>query len=295
MYKNTYNYKSYHGKSWRYKKYEKETGPINSYGIILFSYKQSEKKNIIKDSEHKEQVVLLYQRRDNFGYIDFLRGAWSNDNQIIMHFSTMSMVEKNRIRNYTFRELWDDLWVNHNCRIYKDGYPKSKKKYESIKHIIPKFLNMSNILESSSDFSTEKFDLVETKTDLPWGFPKGKKNNYENKADCALREFSEETRLPIKNIHIHKNISFSEEFIGTNGKTYATTYFLANIPEPVNASFVNTPQCIRKKTISEEAADVKWFDFEEAKKYLNPRRRKILEDVKIKINEISAKSKLKSA
>lgn len=233
------------------KKYIPE--PITSYGLILFT--------IVKN----KPLFLLYQRRDNFEYMDFLRGMWTTESDLYLLFSNMSKEERQRLRDYTFSELWLDLWVDPvNCRIFKDGYSRAKRKYDSIKPHLIKILNstISNVVEP------------------PWGFPKGKKNNFrEEPKVCAMREFTEETRIPSERINILNDNPFIENFKGSNGKTYETHYYLARIDEPVTTELMNTPKCIRKYTISEEAKDIKWFDFKDTLELLSDRRREILEEV----------------
>ena len=227
------------------------TEPITSYGVLLYSFREGS----------TTPVFLLYQRRDNFEYMDFMRGGWSSEGQLPALLSAMSHEERQRIRDYTFQELWDDLWVVHDCRIYRDGMAKARKKYDAIRSRIP------HILDTTSSCIREP----------PWGWPKGKKNGFhEDPLTCALREFEEETRLDVSSIEIVNPSPYTEDFKGSNGKAYATHYYLAEMPFPAEATRMNTPQCIRKTTISEEASDVQWFTFEEACAHLNPRRQAIL-------------------
>jgi hypothetical protein len=90
--------------------------PITSYGIILFSRNEN------------GILFLLYQRRDNFEYMDFLRGLWQSESQLPSLFELMSYDERDRLRNYTFDELWNDLWVKHDSKIYREGYSMAKNK-----------------------------------------------------------------------------------------------------------------------------------------------------------------------
>lgn len=233
------------------------TDPITSYGILLYSL-----------AEENTPKFLLYQRRDNFEYMDFLRGCWGSENILPGLFSAMSHDERYRIRNYTFEELWDDLWVIHDCRIYRDGFAKAKRKYDSIHHRI------SQILDTTESCIQEP----------PWGWPKGKKNGYyENSIHCASREFQEETSIDSSLIDIVKEIPYVEDFKGSNGKFYSTHYFLAKIQHPIIPQRIDTPQCIRKSTVTEEASNVKWLTFDEALSYLNPRRQSILRSAKKQI------------
>ena len=148
--------------------------PITSYGLILFCFPENPGESSSSEEDIEGPLFLIYQRRDNFEYMDFLRGVWVSEGQLPALFSLMSHEERERIRNYTFHELWNDLWVIQDCRIYKDGVTKAEKKYDSIKNQIPYLLDTT----TSCIYHP------------PWGFPKGKKNGYhEDPLKCAIREF----------------------------------------------------------------------------------------------------------
>lgn len=227
---------------------------IMSYGLILFTMVGGEPK------------FLVYQRRDNYEYIDILRGNWHSEERFRELFSALSKEEKQRLREYTFQELWDDLWIDHNSHIYSDGYQRALKKYQTIKAKIPEIME-----EGSISFNIEP----------PWGFPKGKKQdqNQETDLECAIREFAEETRLPTSDIHIWKGKPYSENYKGNNNKPYATYYFLAEVRNEMEVVKMTTPQCIRKEAVSEEAADARWMTFPEACLKLAPRRQAILKKI----------------
>ena len=228
--------------------------PITSYGLIVFTPCYINKIQTYK--------VLIYHRRDTFEYIDFLRGGWYANNQLHQLFSAMSMDERKNIREYTFPELWDDLWVEHDCKIYKDGYIKAKKKYDAVRSLIPSILD-----ETVSDIISP-----------PWGFPKGKRNNIrENPIDCAIREFKEETHIQINKNHLITETPYIENFIGGNSKSYRTYYYTAMLPKEVLPEKIPTPQCIRSSTVSEEAAELKWISIDKANTFINERRKKILD------------------
>lgn len=227
--------------------------PVTSYGLIVF----------YKDPVTGEIYFLLQQRRDTFEYMDFIRGIWRTEGQIPSLFALMCEEERLRIREYTFKELWDDLFVEKNSKMYKDSYAKAKKKYSMIRHLIP------NILDTTQSCVVEP----------PWGFPKGKKNSYhESEIVCALRETEEETKILAASMTIIPDYKYSEQFSGTNGKVYATHYYLAETLIKFEPQKMETPECIRKDTISEEARDVKWLTYTESLDFLNTRRYQLLHD-----------------
>ena len=228
---------------------------IHSYGIILFA----------KDGP--DLKYLIYQRRDNYEYIDILRGNWSTEERFQELMKALSDEEKERLRSYTFKELWDDLWIARGSRVHTNGYERAKKKYEQI---LPQ---LHDILNSPS-----------MGIEPPWGFPKGKKiTEEEGDTECALREFHEETRLSIDNVELWETLPFVEIYKGNNDKLYSTNYYLAESPQIMEIQKMETPDCIRTTALSEESADAMWVSFEEACAKLNPRRSAILKRINMLI------------
>ena len=90
-----------------------------SYGIILFHIDLNDK-----------LWYLIAQRRDTIEYTDFLRGRYSYLN-LAAYFRLMTPTERGRLSKYTFNELWDDLWVNHNSNYYKEMRSKAHAKYQT--------------------------------------------------------------------------------------------------------------------------------------------------------------------
>ncbi len=242
--------------------------PITSYGLILFCMDNSGASAAIAVTDGTSAIApkfLIYQRRDNYEYIDILRGNWNNEKRLKELFEALSPAEKQRIRDYTFEELWNDLWVTKENKMYKDGFEKAKKRYEMIK---PK---ISSFLQCGPQFST---------IEPPWGFPKGKKNGSEEKGkDCALREFAEETGFPTDDIVIWETDHFSEYYKGNNGKPYCTHYYVAEAASLFEVKRISTPNCIRQDAVSDEAEDARWATYEEACLKLGARRQGILKKV----------------
>jgi hypothetical protein len=70
--------------------------PITSYGVILFR------------SSTKGIQYLMLRRKDSFGYIDFLRGKYVQNNleHLQTIFNEMSISEREKIRHNDFEKLW---------------------------------------------------------------------------------------------------------------------------------------------------------------------------------------------
>lgn len=229
--------------------------PITSYGIILFHVDDA--KNI---------WYLLAQRRDTIEYTDYLRGRYSYSN-LETYFSLMTHDERNKLIRYHFDDLWDDLWVNHNCKYYKESYVKAKNKFYN-------------------NISTMKDLLLKTHTtvDEPaWGFPKGKKNLYESEVECAFREFKEETLIDLNYLNLLNIVPSQEIFKGTNGKIYSTVYYIAHTKEKIPIEKVQIIDSIRTETISDEISNLRWCRLHEAMSFLVPHRQELILETEEKI------------
>jgi 8-oxo-dGTP pyrophosphatase MutT (NUDIX family) len=82
--------------------------PITSYGVIAFRFYKNENGII-------ERQYLMIRRRDTLGYVDFLRGKYHiyNRKYIKNLIKQMTNDEIEKIKKYTFDELWYDLWKDN--------------------------------------------------------------------------------------------------------------------------------------------------------------------------------------
>jgi len=195
--------------------------PILSIGTIVFKEVPS---SIIKEISSDKQIEFLMIRRNHsFGFMDFMRGKYSiyNKDFLLNLFNEMTDYEKNMILTRDFKELWDYLWNNRDSSLqYRQEQSISEEKFNSLNAGIffqNIFYSIKSIIEESTTHWTEP----------EWGFPKGRRNNYERDYDCALREFREETGYSINSLKNIENIMpFEEIFTGSNYKSYKNKYFL---------------------------------------------------------------------
>jgi ADP-ribose pyrophosphatase YjhB (NUDIX family) len=194
-------------------------GPITSLGIVAF---RKNKKDIlqpifenyldtlgIKEQNRTNKVkLLLVQRKDTMGYIDFLRGK--DPDYLNVYIDEMIPEELERLLTFDFDTLWDDLWNDHSSKYYKNEKKKCKAKFEELDlhHLID--------LNKKSIWRFQEF-----------GIPKGRKNIKENFRDCAIREFEEETGYSRCDYKIIDTKPVEEQFKGSNGINYKHIYYLA--------------------------------------------------------------------
>jgi 8-oxo-dGTP pyrophosphatase MutT (NUDIX family) len=189
--------------------------PITSFGVIAFRVNPS-------NGEHE---YLMIRRKDTLGYIDFMRGKYSNNNKhyLLNMITQMTNQEKELLRTGDFNLMWRKLWgSNAFLNKYKTEEISSKEKYDMLfSGIITKneSYNMNDLIEET--------ERGETWTEPEWGFPKGRRNYQENDYQCAIREFCEETGYSSSMLKNIQNIfPFEEIFIGSNYKSYKHKYYL---------------------------------------------------------------------
>lgn len=225
--------------------------PITSYGIIVFR----------TSSEHGIQYLMI-RRKNSFGYIDFIRGKYTQNNleHLQILFNEMSIEERELIRHNNFDILWQMMWgiqdAGHQTQ-FRGEEQSSQKKFETLKNGLQIGVNGELVtLDSIIYNSTTKWNETE------WEFPKGRRNYHEKDLDCALREFEEETGLLKKNIKIIENmLPFEEMFLGSNHKSYKHKYFLG-YTENINDNLQNY-----QKT---EVSKIEWKTLEECLESIRP-------------------------
>jgi 8-oxo-dGTP pyrophosphatase MutT (NUDIX family) len=213
--------------------------PIKSFGIIPFKRKN----NIVR--------FLLIQRKDTMGYTDFMRGKYKYPNGSINYdrlkilVEEMTSEEKNKILNFSFDELWAELWLDHNAGIFIKEKQYAARSYSSI-DIVP-------IVKAS---------LPSKYQDNEWGFPKGRKNLNETGLECAIREFKEETGLFDDDFRIIPHFNpVAENFIGSDGIKYTHIYYLAEIKNDIDLRYRS-----KDKNLLQEVKNIGFFEYKQAYK-----------------------------
>jgi 8-oxo-dGTP pyrophosphatase MutT (NUDIX family) len=187
---------------------------------------------------------LLVQRKDSLGYVEFLRGKFSelNDFQLVNIFSEMTWSEKESIRHLSYKELWDQLW--NTCTSHHEL--RCEEKFNFIKR------NKLHLLDSTPTWEEPE-----------WGFPKGRRNSKEKDLDCAMREFQEESGYPSDHLLVAKNLlPFEEVFTGSNMKSYKHRYYLAQLPYSLTTGEMKYQQS--------EIGDMRWCDYALARALIRP-------------------------
>lgn len=233
--------------------------PITSFGILLYKIIYNKDEEINDKNEYLTNLTnedsnvypkikfLLVQRRNTMGFVDFLRGKYSNHDKMYTLINETTKEEKEKLKNCNFTDLWDFLWINKSSKIYKTEYSFAKKKFED--------LNILNIINNSKDV----YNFTE------FSIPKGRKNINETNLKCAERELYEETGYSQKNfIYIDKQ-PIIEDFVGTDNIRYKHIYFMAKLKDEYKTFLPSTSY-----TQNMEIKNKGWFTYTEAEHLFRP-------------------------
>jgi len=244
----------------------KNSRPIVSYGIILYTYAKPEK--LIK--------YLFIRRKNTFGFIDFIKGNYTMTNKFHLQnmFDEMTINEKIMLQKYSFHDLWCNLWsYDIDKKIENNGeYLKLKNKFNKVKEtkIIDEMIQESQTLWGEPE----------------WEFPKGRINSNEKHLECSVREFEEETGIKKEYIHLIENIlPFEENFIGTNYKSYTYKYYLSYM------KYDDSIKISLHDYQKSEVSKIEWVTLEECIEKIRPYN---LEKIKLitNINDVILEHKL---
>ena len=198
----------------------------------------------------KDISILLVQRTSTMAYNDLIRSRYffnNTTNILKTYMGEITVDEREKIRNKTFDELWEDMWFNHNSKRFKNDYKRAKYKFSK--------LNISELL----DYSKSVYLFPEL------GFPKGRLNR-ESEMDCAIREFNEETGYKRDDYDILNISPLEEVFQGTNNILYKHVYYLARMKDDISMPQLhldNIKQC-------EEIKNVDFFNYKESIRLMRP-------------------------
>ena len=156
----------------------------------------------------------------------------------------MTIEEKNKILFKKFDDIWGDLWLNHNSKIFKNEYNNAKCNYEKNYNLIKKLIKESENVYKYTEC----------------GFPKGRKNLYEKDFECAEREFIEETGYTKNDYEYLSNCKpIIEEFLGSNGIYYKHIYYIVKIKRSSQIPIINMNNIHQ----AGEVKNIGWFSFNE--------------------------------
>ena len=205
--------------------------------------------------------ILLVQRRNTIGMIEFVRGKYdvTDFDYIVKLFNMMTFDEKRILREHDSFDMIRTVIGLKREYNYKSEYDDAKRKFMALKNNI-----ICDQVNALLDKSYTKWSSPE------WGIPKGRRNNKEYDIECAIREFVEETGIKYKNINVYRNIKPIEElYTGINGIVYKHIYYIADIKDSHEAD-ENIIRVEKGGFYNNEVSNIKLFSLSEAHKLIRP-------------------------
>jgi len=247
---------------------------LGSNRLDILKTNNSNLKNLGEIKKYINKIkFLLISRKKSLGYIEFMRGKYElNDiDKIIYLFEQMTTDEIDDIKNKSFDELWLDLWQKTaKKKLYRNEFLRSREKF--------------NKLENKNNFNLTYFaENIKPKFKTKeWGIPKGRRDRFESKLNCAIREFNEETGYSDNDYVLLKDIKpLVENLIGTNGVKYRHVYYLA---------LFNNEPIINENINNREVGELKWVSRNDAsmviRKYHKNKKKIINETFLFMVNNI---------
>ncbi len=185
------------------------TYPVRSYGIITYYIDDTGKK-----------WLLLVQRKYTYEFCDFIKGNFSNIEQLKYLISRFTEIEKFLIFKFfigDYVKLF--LFATPHKTTNTKTYVNFVNNYTTL--FIPNFEELNKYTYDSNH--------IQKSINL-WEIPRGKKNYWEKPINCAMREFSEETGVEKKKLIHRKDIHVvNEKMIGSNGIEYEFSYYVMKL------------------------------------------------------------------
>jgi hypothetical protein len=267
----------------------------NNIDIVNEDYELEDPNEYLQDDKDTEQQfkklintykVVLVQRRNTIGFIEFMRGKYEVDNHeyIIKLFNMLSFDEKRILREYEAFDAIRKIIGLGRENIYKKEYDDSKAKFEALRNhadgnMIFKLLDKSITRWNSPEWGVPK---GRRKVWMPHGFRANGANGANGSSsagngecgeidiDCAVREFVEETGIKYKNLVVYRNVKPLEElYKGINGVLYKHVYYLAMVKDTEEAR-ANVENVERGGQYNFEVSNVKCFGLSECHRIIRP-------------------------
>jgi len=206
----------------------------------------------------------MIQRKDSLGFMDIMRGKYkvNEPDYIKKQLRGMTLVERNKLLNDEFDEIWQSLWGSDMSSSYRYAHDRiiSKQKLTELR---------SGIILPNGDTYTLA-DLLRQEPryhETPeWGFPKGRRDPHETDIQCAFRELWEETAITVDELWKAINVApFIEQFYGSNDIHYRHSYYLAQYIGNRTISYD-----ILNSEMTREIGNIAWKTLDEALLLLRP-------------------------
>lgn len=201
---------------------------------------------LAKMTGNKVHFVCV-RRRANYGFYDIINGNYD-------HKSNESILK--RLRQTTIDEKYLLLGMNYD-HMYFHAYGRYNYKEYAKTKFIRTFIQDGGLRLTSLIKRSQNEGYI-------WGIPKGRKKTAESDILCAIREFKEETNIPLSKYKILKINPIV--YTHTDDKIiYESTYFIA-VPRTIVIPRID----MKSKIQTSEIIETKWMSLEQMEMVFPP-------------------------
>lgn len=212
---------------------------ITSYGIIVYTILDGKK------------YFLIGKRPDSLEFLDMFNTRCPIE-KVAMYVRMCTEFEKWKLKEYKddFEKIYLDSFAPHR------NFEEINKRWFKIRPIVLDVLKQGELTERPRSM---------------YILPKGRKKQTETPEQAALREFEEETRIPIDKIEKACNNVHLDHFIGSDDKSYRTVYYVYKSDKAWMPQKIKTISPIpgRQFRVSFEVETLLWITAEQADDYFD--------------------------
>jgi 8-oxo-dGTP pyrophosphatase MutT (NUDIX family) len=190
----------------------------------------------------------------------------------------MTIDEKEAIKTIPWDTLYDNIMNNKIAVAAAEAAEAAAESHPAVNDSPPPSVytqrerqrakHLYEMVDIHDLFSVETLPIKEP----TWEFPKGRRFIQESEETCALREFYEETNVPLEDITVISNpdngrdLWIEEKFCGINKRQYHNRYLLAFINPNSKGPFIDKTNSSQMS----EVQDARLFSFEDAMAIIHP-------------------------
>lgn len=206
--------------------------------------------------------VLLVRGRFSYAFTDFVFGHYSAQEFYVQELiSQMSINERMILQTCNFEMIWQIMWGKastqklppHMERICKNI--RARSAYEEYVH--KKGLFEERWMHDGGDRLREMIIKAQgAGTGDRWDIPKGgRQAKSEALTACALREFQEETEIPLSHLHLFPGFVYVHTYQQAQVK-YVIYYYVALLVRPVMSPARRLT--LQRPNQAHEVEDIAW-------------------------------------
>lgn len=206
---------------------------------------------IRRNRSNNKYEFLFIRRRLTYAFDNFVRGIYEKN--ISEQINKMSLEERHDISSCNFDQIWFRMYNQNpnNCIVrndYRANFDKCRRFFEN-RFMHDQGYALKRII-GESRLSPRNMTYL-------WEMPKGYPKKNESRANCAIREFIEETQVNREDFKIIPDQVKCYNYKGDNDTLYLTYYYIAVCKTEININ-------IAVKNCS-EISDIRWMTIEDIK------------------------------